>query len=270
MKIDSVIEKGSSPINEDFLLIKNNLYGVFDGMSSLVKYEGPKGETGGFLAGKIAKDIFSKNQNKPLANIARDINKKLREEMKKEKINFNNPVESWSTTVAVIRIVKNFLEYLQIGDSPIIIIYKNKPLDIFISEDWDKESLALWKKLAQEGVLNIRNDERMVKQLVKVRRRLNIDYGSLNGQDDCFKFAQKGSIPLIGIRHVLLFTDGFFIPDENPRQNRNFNKIVELFSSSGLSGVKNYVRQIENSDPACINYPRFRKNDEVAAIAISF
>lgn len=270
MKIDSVIEKGSSPINEDFLLIKNNLFGVFDGMSSLVKYQGHKGETGGFLAAKIAKSIFSKNQNKPIADIARDINKKLREEMKKEEINFNNPVESWSTTAAVVRMSKDFLEYFQIGDSPLIVIYKDKKIDVFGNEDWDKESLVLCQKLASAGVINIREDKRMVKQLVKVRRKLNIDYGSLNGQDACFKFAKTGSIPLANINSILLLTDGLFIPEKDPTKDRNFNKIVELVFSSGLSGLKKYVRDLEESDPYWKNYPRFKKHDDLAGISISF
>lgn len=126
MKVEKVIEKGVGQMNEDLLMAKNNLFGVFDGMSSLVKYQSSKGETGGFLAAKTAKEIFSKNQNKTLLAEAYDVNKKLREEMGKGKINFNDPAESWSTTAAIVRIKKDFLEYFQIGDSPIIIVYKDK------------------------------------------------------------------------------------------------------------------------------------------------
>lgn len=110
----------------------------------------------------------------------------------------------------------------------------------------------------------------MIKQLVKVRRDLNIDYGSLNGNDACFKFAKTGSIPLEKIASIFLLTDGLFIPEEDPAKEMDFNKIIDLVFSSGLSGLKKYVRDRKESDPHCLIYPRFKKNDDLAGILISF
>ena len=56
--IPKIYDKGSGKINEDELLIKDNLFAIFDGASSLIPYENEKGETGGKIAAEIAKKSF--------------------------------------------------------------------------------------------------------------------------------------------------------------------------------------------------------------------
>lgn len=51
--IEKIYNKGSGKINEDEILIKNNLLGVFDGMSSLVDFTSKNGKTGGKTSAKI-------------------------------------------------------------------------------------------------------------------------------------------------------------------------------------------------------------------------
>ncbi len=53
MLIQKIYNKGSVKLNEDELLIKEDLFVVFDGATSLVKFINKKGETGGKLASKI-------------------------------------------------------------------------------------------------------------------------------------------------------------------------------------------------------------------------
>ena len=38
MKVNYIFDKGSSNVNEDSYLMKNNIFGVFDGATSLDKY----------------------------------------------------------------------------------------------------------------------------------------------------------------------------------------------------------------------------------------
>jgi hypothetical protein len=60
------------------------------------------------------------------------------------------------------------------------------------------------------------------------------------------------------------------IPNERPGQPEDFNKIVELFEQGGLKNVKSYVRNLENSDPNCNKYLRFKQHDDLTATAITF
>ena len=68
-KIQKIYSQGSGKTNEDVLLIKKNLFAVFDGATSLVGYADKIGKTGGRIAAEIAKDIFSKNSGS-LKNLA--------------------------------------------------------------------------------------------------------------------------------------------------------------------------------------------------------
>ena len=59
-QVSQIQEKGSGIINEDSILVKDDIFGVFDGASSLNKYIDENGKTGGYLASSIVKEIFEK------------------------------------------------------------------------------------------------------------------------------------------------------------------------------------------------------------------
>jgi hypothetical protein len=58
MKVDYIYDPGSS--NEDSYLIKDNIFGVFDGFGR-DNYRDENRKTGGLLASEIVRDTFSKN-----------------------------------------------------------------------------------------------------------------------------------------------------------------------------------------------------------------
>jgi len=61
-----------------------------------------------------------------------------------------------------------------------------------------------------------------------------------------------------------------FVPKESSLQPDNFRLLVDLFLEGGLENVKNSIRTLENSDPDCKKYVRFKKSDDITAIALSF
>jgi hypothetical protein len=109
----------------------------------------------------------------------------------------------------------------------------------------------------------------MIKQIIAVRRRVNVTYGALNGESEALDFISRGRQRLSGIRHILLFTDGLFIPQEHPEDGHQLDKLVERFLSGGLQSVYQYVHELQTSDPLCHRYPRFKPHDDIAAVAIS-
>ena len=58
-------------------------------------------------------------------------------------------------------------------------------------------------------------------------------------------------------------------PADQIRKKRNFTPLVRLYQDLGLAGLKDRIRQIENLDPECCIYPRFKHHDDIAAIAIT-
>ena len=99
---------------------------------------------------------------------------------------------------------------------------------------------------------------------------MNICYGVLNGEPDAVHFLRYGRESLDDVQAVLLFTDGLFLPKEDPHQLDDWSQFVDLYQSGGLSAIHREVRALEQLDPGCRLYPRFKTHDDIAAIAITF
>ncbi len=266
--VNYIFEKGSSSLNEDNLLIKKSIFGVFDGASSLTPWRDKKGRSGAFLASFIAKNAFEK-VDKPLLALAREANLRIRSEMEKAGIGISRKVNLWSTTCAAVKIGNNFFDWVQTGDSLILLIDEDNSYKLLVEDyDHDEEVLTLWKKLADKKMKNIR--EFLNEEVIKIREKMNVTYGMINGEDSALSFLNKGRESLKYIRHILLFTDGLFIPKESPKTKDDFNTFIRLFLEGGLAKVKRYVRSIEKSDPDCWKYPRYKQYDDIAAISLSF
>ncbi|MBI4779385.1 hypothetical protein HY797_02955 [Candidatus Falkowbacteria bacterium] len=115
LKIQKIYSQGSRKINEDELLIKDNLFAVFDGATSLVGFKNKQGKTGGKIAAEIAKNIFTKNSGS-LKNLAIQANNKIRVAMIECGINANNKEEIWSAGFAAVRIKKRSLNFIKPGE----------------------------------------------------------------------------------------------------------------------------------------------------------
>lgn len=268
MKVNYVCEKGSGKLNEDNYIIRNNLFGVFDGMTSLEKYIDQEGKTGGYLASSIANEVFEKD-DKRLKELALEANKSIREEMRQRDIDQQKKVNLWSTEAAVIRIQDNYMHWAQVGDCLISLIYKDNSYKLLLEDDErDKENLIMWKELKEKGVKNAW--DQMTPYIKKVRERMNIDYGAMDGEKEMVNFLYESSEDLTDVKHVLLFTDGIFLPKKDPAEADDFRDFVNLYLEGGLQKVKDYVRAMEKEDPDCSKYPRFKKHDDIAAVSITF
>jgi len=69
---------------------------------------------------------------------------------------------------------------------------------------------------------------------------------------------------------VLIFTDGLDVPCPAPKRFKDFSCLVNLAAELGLKGLRDHVRNEEAADPDMKRYPRFKKHDDIAAIAIHF
>lgn len=109
----------------------------------------------------------------------------------------------------------------------------------------------------------------MVDAISKVRKRVNIDFGTLNGEKEVFRFIITGKIPLDNVKHILLMTDGVKVLQKDPRKDEDMGLLVGLFLKGGVNAMLEYVRNGENSDHECRKYPRTKTHDDATAIAIS-
>jgi serine/threonine protein phosphatase PrpC len=266
MKIDYVFDEGSK--REDAYFIGKHQYGVFDGFNGWTRFYDDSGQSGGQIAATIAKNVFSQGSGdlKPLAINA---NQKIKEHMLKNEIDIHNKGKLWGTSFAVVRIKSNTFEWIQIGDANIVLINGDKSFNVLVKDyDHDEEILTLWKQLASKGKDNIR--ELVNEPLLELRNKMNITHGCLNGEKQAIAFINAGVEKLDNVKHIILFTDGLLIPKEDPSGDDDWALFVELFLRGGLQKVKEYVRNIEKTDPKCWKYPRYKQHDDIAAISISF
>jgi len=269
LKIEHILEKGSGRENEDSLIIEKNLFGVFDGATSLdnacfddTDFNTPG--TGGGIAAATAGHIFSQNHY-PLHQLGRSANNAILAKMKIHNVRLDRPASRWSTSAAVVRILENRLEWLQTGDSYILLIYEDNSHKILVDQkDHDYETLCMLKKEAEKSFSN----PAIKRQVDKIRSNMNKTYGVLNGDPMAEKFMHTGFVSLDHVKTILLFTDGLSIPSEAPKRKKNFAPLVDVYQRLGLKGLHQYIRQLEQQDPKLAKFPRFKCHDDIAAIAI--
>jgi hypothetical protein len=188
--------------------------------------------------------------------------------MESKGIDTGDKANLWTTTIAAVRILERELEWLTISDSIVMVFDANGRHRLVADfHDHDVATLKQWKELAARGDENPRLQLNDV--IVENRRQMNVEYGALNGEPGFIDFARMGMCNLENIAHIVLATDGLFVPTENPG-NRDWDQFANLYLTGGIRGIRDFVRKREESDPRCRRYPRFKLHDDIGAIAISF
>lgn len=266
-KVCSILEKGSSDINEDVLLQEANMFGVFDGATSLASCRFQDGLTGGLLAARTAAQSFMADEC-ALDELAKRANHRIGQMQSNYNDGLQDRYKLWSTSCAVVRLIGNRLEYCQTGDALIVFIFKNGTYRVITPDiDIDGKTLQLWKEM--QVAPDVRIQDALADQILKVRLEMNIRYGVLNGEPEALDFISHGYEDLTDVSDILLFTDGLHIPRENPLKEHDWPLFVETYRRGGLQAVRDYVRHLQRQDTGCRLYPRFKIHDDIAAVSIS-
>ena len=266
-KIEQVFEQGSSLLNEDNLACNGNLFGVFDGASSLVP-DLYQGKSGAWWAAHRVSSEFAKN-DASLFELGSRANKNLQLKMTAMGVKSADRLQCWSTSAAIFRLNDDSIEWLQSGDCQILAIEVDGSCRLLTDyHNHDQATLLHWQKLIAANDPEPR--KKLQPEIEKVRSQMNQSYGAFNGERAALDFLQTGTALLQNIRHLLVFTDGLFPPGENPAEQPDFCWLAKHFQQGGLSRVKQEIRRLEKTDPDCQRYPRFKKHDDIAAMAISF
>jgi serine/threonine protein phosphatase PrpC len=287
IEVQTILENGTAVQNEDFLIIQDNILGVFDGATSLNSQTFSRDLTGGTIASQTAGAVFKKNHF-PLNQLACQANDAIMKQMVTNGVDISKKENLWCTSAAVVRLKEQSLEWVQSGDAVIILIYEDSSHKVLVDrEDHDHETLALWKTLvrthlpdttgkahgspesAPQQILDLMRGK-LAGQIRKVRSGMNITYGVLNGEKAAEAFLSQGEESLDRVAHVLLFTDGLSLPQPEPEPHKDFTDLVKTYLNLGLDGLKQMIRDQEEKDPHCLRCPRFKCHDDIAAIAMQF
>ncbi|MBE1424499.1 serine/threonine protein phosphatase PrpC [Desulfomicrobium macestii] len=263
MKIEHILEQGSGAQNEDYLIMDNNIFGVFDGATSLTGACFEEGKSGGCMASSIAGQVFLRNHH-PLVRLGAEANDSIRARMERSQIDLSRRCGLWSTSAAVVRLGDGEIEWFQTGDSQVVFVDRDGGYKVAARrEDHDYPTLSM---IRERG----RSHPEVQRLVETIRQGMNRDYGVLNGEREAERFFRTGTEPTCNIKTVLLFTDGLDVPCPAPKKYKDFSCLVSMASELGLEGLRDHVRRQEAADPDIERYPRFKKHDDIAAIAIHF
>lgn len=277
--MESYTRQGVGKLNEDAVVINERLgiYGVLDGSTSLVPFEMNNGKTGGFLASRFVKNnIESIEESSSLLSVLDRANRCLGEEMKNHGIAIDEKEQLWCTAASIIQVTNHHLYFAQTGDTMILVVYEDgiRVLTQPQIEHVDRMASEKWIKLIKSGVRSQKELFAGIKDQLKANRYLANTpdgYGVLNGEDSAVEFVEYGRVNRQGIMHVLLFTDGLFLPKEVvPDETHYWKFIANMLVRKGLKGYIDDLVALEETDPECIQYPRFKKSDDKTAMMLSF
>ncbi|MCJ8012189.1 protein phosphatase 2C family protein [Paenibacillus sp. KQZ6P-2] len=285
MKIQHISIQGAGEWNEDAVVInpEQRLYGVIDGATSLVPYRSANHETGGRLASQLLKHYFEQlpgEDGRDLETLTKEANARLGEEMRASGIQMDRKSELWTAAMTLIRITDHHIEYVQAGDCMLMTLYRDGSVRTITRDHVahiGEVPMATWKQGIESGIRSKAALREMVQpQLLANRDKMNTDHGYsvLNGLPDADRYLESGKINRIQLAGLLLVTDGLFYPEEWPcaeAENGNLEeKLLRCVASDGLERYAEWLLALENGDPECIRYPRFKISDDKSGVWITF
>jgi serine/threonine protein phosphatase PrpC len=278
-KVESITVKGTGDLNEDAVIINESLslYGVLDGVSSLVPYRSRNDETGGFIAANLVKNYFeSLTELSSLCQCISEANELLRNKMIESHIDLRKKDALWGTALAIIKIDEQGVEYMQTGDCMILAVYENgevRPLTRQQVAHLEERAFEKWKQGIARGITKRSELMASVIDILKENRYKSNEpggYGVLNGEHKALHFLEYGKIHISNLKHLILLTDGLFLPKEIvPQSALYWEYIANEILTKGLQRYTNELCNLEESDPECIRYTRFKKADDKTGIVIS-
>lgn len=265
-EFSTLLDKGSGRQNEDCLLAGVRNFGVFDGATSLQPQPAEARISGGARAAEISRQAFS-DETLSLEDAAKRANESIRQQSVETGVNLRCKEQLWSCSAAVIRLHGEYFDWCQIGDCQIMVIGEDGRARMLTDNPGqDVGTLRLWQQKARRGATTVM--EAMAGEIAAVRRRMNVDYGVFNGEPEAMEFLATGSEPLAGIAHIVLFSDGLFLPQKEPAASPDLDLFTSLYLSGGLGKVREYVRTKQLEDIGCRHYPRFKVHDDISAVAL--
>ncbi|MEJ2058046.1 MAG: hypothetical protein P8X39_09450, partial [Desulfofustis sp.] len=226
------------------------------------------GSSGGRQAAAITAAVFAHNPDQDLSVSARTANTLIREAMIRERLDMHQRERLWSTSFAAVQIDDGSINWCQIGDCAIVAIYIDGSSRLLTDvPNQDKDILRRWQRIGPRASATIHQE--LAADIKAVRKSMNRSFGSLNGEPEALDFLSSGCLeddPRIG--DILLFSDGLFPPASDPEIPLDTGQLVELYRCGGIDNVRNRIRQLQRTDPRCCSYPRFKKFDDISAIAL--
>ncbi len=288
-RIEFLFDKGTAKEIEDGFFISEDLFAVFDGVSTPYSRKRPKQligfdkvNSGTWAVRKIIDSFSMHRETWSLSEILHLTNVSLL-------------MGSWEplelrpgATFAAAQIHKNHIEIAQIGDS--CAVWKYKDGTCFATKNqlyehdvkWCKPTFRGVMKKHMQGLPEVTNEklaevrasawdeycELWVKKRTEdVNNKESLSgFGLLNGDPRTVDFWFSTILPVKNLELIVLFTDGLIDSEKTESENALARYIVDAYNKFGLTGMLQEKREHEILN---VN-STFISHTEATAIAIEF
>ncbi len=279
MKIEHLTVQGCNEWNEDALILneRERIYGVLDGATSLSSAVGV--ETGGYLASRIAKEVFETSELPagcaPLRSLVLKANERIRMAMLERGVDVNDKNALWAAGIVVVRIGEHQIEYAQTGDCMLVAVYKDGTVRTVTHDQvdhFDEKSRLLWERYSKEGLPPDEVRSRVYETIKQNRLKTNTSegYAILNGEPELEHYVEHGGLNRIQLSSLLVLTDGLFLPRKSGEPTPSMSDMVALIDEKGLSGYVDWLIANEYDESQQGKYTRLKVADDKTAIRIYF
>lgn len=174
---------------------------------------------------------------------------------------------------------KDSVEISQIGDTSVVVVFRNGSIQVAISPSKNFEDIKAYnlaKKISETNHIEIREAmkaEEVTSILTLGRHKENLreGYGALNGKDGAKRFIRSKRYKASNIYRVIAITDGMIPPQKAFSQEPSWKRLAEDVISLG---PKKFYEQkifyVKESDPELKKFPRFKKHDDASLLEIIF
>lgn len=286
LRFRTVSLQGSGEWNEDALIVRerDGLFGVVDGATSLVPFRVPSGETGGVLASRITAETVMEWPLGPdagcaeLADMLAEANRRLAVRMAAAGIDLRRQEALWSAGALLVRVRPNAVDFAQAGDCMLVAGYRDGSYRVLTRDQLaavDRGTLRKWAEAAASGVSGRERLWQAVLPVIADGRRLANaaepgGYALLNGDPAFDQHIESGTINRLGLRFLLLMTDGLYIPKADPAEAFDAAETARMVDRMGLEAYAEWLVQCERSDSACVRFPRVKGSDDKTAVLLEF
>ena len=277
MNYTSISVRGSQ-YNEDAVFI-NEKYGfVIDGASGLYKEKISDAESDAQWFSNAWKDYLKKelaDEKKDLSEIFRigiaRIDKRYSQMEGADSVKMKP-----SAGIAVFRIVENIIQYFILGDCSIMFVNANglgNHIHFEALSILDNANISAMVRISREKNIHVVEARSFIKDsLVNARLKQNQPngYWSLSDSLVAIDNALTGEIPICQVKHIILMSDGFsqiFDTLNICTKEELAKKVASGISPKELCGK---IKTVQDSDPFCNKYPRFKKSDDTTVAIYSF
>lgn len=278
MRIIEAVSKPGKTYNEDIIDYGNNYILLMDGATGLTNnhIKTHPSDAVWFVeeTAKFIKENISEYQDllQLLDNLINHLNKSYYEIVKQEVTRIDMP----SAGMILVREKNHDIELLMLGDCTTIIEYQSLKLEVLHDDRVSKLDNGVIEKMkqiaSQKNIPLYSTREYVLDDLIINRNKKNTEGGySVLG----FEHVKRDNLiyrefKKTDIKSIAIFSDGIAEYYETLLLAKDGNEFYSFLKTKGVNRIVDEIRERQNLDYNCDNYPRLKPKDDASIAIIEF